>query len=97
LLQVLSDHDRPNIEKRVDSIIKDNQRFQRVVVSRDEALGMFQENKFKVSWGGTPVDCRSRLQLLQVCNQEQQHANMECTWLSVKSTGPARDRMPYVL
>jgi hypothetical protein len=55
LLQVLSDHDRPNIEKRVDNIIKDNQRFQRVVVSRDEALGMFQENKFKVSWEGTPV------------------------------------------
>lgn len=48
-MQVLSDHDRPAIEKRVESIIKDNQRFQRVVVSRDEALGMFQENKFKVS------------------------------------------------
>lgn len=44
----LSDHDRPAIEKRVESIIKDNQRFQRVVVSRDEALGMFQENKFKI-------------------------------------------------
>lgn len=59
LLQVLSDHDRPNIEKRVDSIIKDNQRFQRVVVSRDEALGMFQENKFKVSRGppGLVVGC----------------------------------------
>lgn len=46
--KVLSDHDRPKIEKRVDSIIKDNQRFERVVVSRDEALGMFQENKFKI-------------------------------------------------
>jgi hypothetical protein len=50
--QSLSDHDRPAIEKRVESIIKDNQRFQRVVVSRDEALGMFQENKFKVRTGG---------------------------------------------
>lgn len=47
-LQTLGDADRPNIEKRIESIIKDNQLFQRVVVSRDEALGMFQENKFKV-------------------------------------------------
>lgn len=29
-------------------VVKDNQTFQRVVVSRDEALAMFQENKFKV-------------------------------------------------
>lgn len=50
-LQTLGDADRPNIEKRIESIIKDNQRFQRVVVSRDEALGMFQENKFKVGVG----------------------------------------------
>lgn len=47
-VQVLTDGDRSCIEKRIDGIIKDNQRFQRVVVSRDEALGMFQENKFKV-------------------------------------------------
>lgn len=45
---MLSDHDRPKIEKRIDNVIKENQRFERVVVSRDEALGMFQENKFKV-------------------------------------------------
>jgi threonyl-tRNA synthetase len=48
VLQVLSDHDRPALEKRIETITKDNQRFQRVVVSREEALGMFQENKFKV-------------------------------------------------
>jgi hypothetical protein len=55
-LQTLGDADRPNIEKRIESIIKDNQRFQRVVVSRDEALGMFQENKFKVRvWGGASL------------------------------------------
>lgn len=29
-------------------VMKENQSFQRAVVSRDEALGMFQENKFKV-------------------------------------------------
>ena len=29
-------------------IVKQKQRFQRAVVSREEALAMFQENKFKV-------------------------------------------------
>ena len=29
-------------------MVKSNQRFERVAVSRDEALSMFQENKFKV-------------------------------------------------
>ena len=29
-------------------IMKEKQRFERVVVSREEALAMFQENKFKV-------------------------------------------------
>lgn len=29
-------------------IVKEKQRFTRVVVSREEALAMFQENKFKV-------------------------------------------------
>ena len=29
-------------------VVKESQSFQRVVVSRDEALAMFQENKFKV-------------------------------------------------
>lgn len=28
-------------------MVKSNQRFERVAVSRDEALSMFQENKFK--------------------------------------------------
>jgi len=32
----------------MSSAVKEKQRFERVVVSRDEALGMFQENKFKV-------------------------------------------------
>jgi threonyl-tRNA synthetase len=30
-------------------LVKDRAPFQRVVVSRDEALAMFEENKFKVS------------------------------------------------
>lgn len=47
-MQVLTDADKPTIEKRIDAIVKEGQRFQRVVVSRDEALAMFQENKFKV-------------------------------------------------
>ena len=29
-------------------VVKESQSFQRVVVTRDEALAMFQENKFKV-------------------------------------------------
>jgi threonyl-tRNA synthetase len=36
-------------------VVKEKQPFERVVVSRDEALGMFQENKFKVEIiGGLP-------------------------------------------
>jgi threonyl-tRNA synthetase len=45
---VLGDPERPVIEKRIESIVKEGQRFERVVVTRDEALAMFQENKFKV-------------------------------------------------
>lgn len=30
--------------------VKESQKFQRVVVTREEALSMFEENKFKV-WG----------------------------------------------
>ena len=38
-------------------IIKEKQQFQRVVVSRDEALQMFQENRFKVEiLSGLPQD-----------------------------------------
>jgi threonyl-tRNA synthetase len=46
--QVLGDPERLVIEKRIESIVKEGQRFERVVVTRDEALAMFQENKFKV-------------------------------------------------
>jgi hypothetical protein len=48
--QVLGDPERPVIEKRIELIVKEGQRFERVVVTRDEALAMFQENKFKVGW-----------------------------------------------
>lgn len=42
-------------------MVKANQRFERVAVSRDEALSMFQENKFKV-----PRCCRSLAPLLTI-------------------------------
>ena len=40
--------ERAVIEKRVEGAIKENQRFERIVVNREEALSMFTENKFKV-------------------------------------------------
>lgn len=46
--KVLTDGDKARVEKRLEAISKENQRFERIVVSRDEALTMFQENKFKV-------------------------------------------------
>mmetsp|Transcript_16660 Transcript_16660/g.40841 ORF Transcript_16660/g.40841 Transcript_16660/m.40841 type:complete len:725 (+) Transcript_16660:212-2386(+) len=46
--RTLSDHERDSIQKRMEGICKDKQPFQRIVVSRDEALEMFAENKFKV-------------------------------------------------
>ena len=46
--RTLSDHERDGIEKRMQAIIKEKQPFQRIEVSRDEALEMFLENKFKV-------------------------------------------------
>lgn len=60
--QALSDTDRTRIEKRVEAAAKEGQRFERIVVSRDEALAMFTENKFKVRvWSGcaghTPTRC----------------------------------------
>lgn len=45
--QTLSDGDRQSIERRVLKAVSEDQRFQRVVVSREEALSMFEENKFK--------------------------------------------------
>ncbi|GFH32199.1 threonyl-tRNA synthetase, partial [Haematococcus lacustris] len=46
-VRALTEGDRPRIEKRMEAAAKEGQRFERVVVSRDEALAMFQENKFK--------------------------------------------------
>eukprot|EP00882_Tetradesmus_deserticola_P007840 GHRQ01008252.1.p1 GENE.GHRQ01008252.1~~GHRQ01008252.1.p1 ORF type:complete len:406 (+),score=191.43 GHRQ01008252.1:88-1305(+) len=55
--KVLGDAERPVIEKRIESIVKEGQRFERVVVSRAEALAMFQENKFKIEIiNGLPED-----------------------------------------
>jgi len=44
----LGDADKPALKKRMETAIKEKQNFQRIEVSRDEALGMFLENKFKV-------------------------------------------------
>ena len=48
--QSLGEADKPKIEQRIDASIKENQKFERIEVTREEALDMFQENKFKV-WG----------------------------------------------
>ena len=46
-----------NTHSDVPQITKEKQAFQRVVVSREEALSMFQENKFKVEIiSGLPED-----------------------------------------
>jgi threonyl-tRNA synthetase len=47
--KTLTEGDKERIESRVEASIKENQKFERIVVSREEALAMFQENKFKVS------------------------------------------------
>eukprot|EP00803_Ostreobium_quekettii_P004623 evm.model.scf_474.4 EVM.evm.TU.scf_474.4 scf_474:55752-66411(-) len=46
--RTLGDADIPKVEKRMIEATKEGQPFQRVVVSRDEALTMFEENKFKI-------------------------------------------------
>mmetsp|Transcript_3792 Transcript_3792/g.4274 ORF Transcript_3792/g.4274 Transcript_3792/m.4274 type:complete len:725 (-) Transcript_3792:256-2430(-) len=44
----LTDEDKPKLQKRMEAACKEKQKFERVVVSRDEALECFLENKFKV-------------------------------------------------
>lgn len=44
----LSDSDLKAIEDKVDTVRKDNQPFQRLVLSREEALELFAHNPFKV-------------------------------------------------
>ena len=57
-LQTLGDAEKAQLRKRMEDSVKQNYKFERIVVSRDEALGMFQENKFKVrgtqAGGGAP-------------------------------------------
>jgi len=53
----LSDADFPLLDKAVQKITGEKQKFERAVVSREEALGMFRENKFKVELiEGLPAD-----------------------------------------
>eukprot|EP00798_Chlamydomonas_sp_ICE-L_P008895 gene8895-3778_t len=46
--RTLADADRTKVEKRIEVSIKENQKFERIEVSREEALSMFTENKFKI-------------------------------------------------
>ncbi|PSC73319.1 threonine-tRNA mitochondrial [Micractinium conductrix] len=46
--RTLKDEEKANIAKRMQQAVKEKQNFERIEVSREEALSMFQENKFKV-------------------------------------------------
>ena len=46
--KTLADEDKEKLSKRIDKIVKEKQAFQRAIVTREEALHMFQENPFKV-------------------------------------------------
>jgi len=46
--QAMTAADHTILQKRMETAVKEKQEFQRVEVSRAEALDMFQENKFKV-------------------------------------------------
>tara|TARA_B110000503_G_scaffold43645_2_gene71413 strand:- start:3015 stop:3830 length:816 start_codon:yes stop_codon:yes gene_type:complete len=46
--RTLSDHERDAIQSRMEKIFKEKQPFLRIEVTREEALEMFTENKFKV-------------------------------------------------
>ncbi len=63
--QVLADADRAVLEKKIEALIKENSRFERITVSREEALAMFTENKFKVSCMSMCMSCL--LQLILSC------------------------------
>ncbi|CAK0779434.1 hypothetical protein CVIRNUC_004773 [Coccomyxa viridis] len=45
--RTLTEADKAALEKQVQQIVKEKQDFERVVVTREEALSMFEENKFK--------------------------------------------------
>ena len=44
----LSDHEKDQLLKRMQNAVKERQPFERIVITKDEALSMFSENKFKV-------------------------------------------------
>lgn len=55
--RTLTEPEKARLEKRIEAVAKEAQRFERVVVTRDEALSMFQENKFKIEIiNGLPAD-----------------------------------------
>ena len=55
--RALTPDDSAVIKSRMEKIISEKQEFQRIVVSRAEALEMFEENKFKIELiSGLPED-----------------------------------------
>eukprot|EP00198_Chlamydomonas_reinhardtii_P006862 XP_001696198.1 threonine-tRNA ligase [Chlamydomonas reinhardtii] len=55
--RTLTEADKARLEKRIEGSVKESQKFQRVVVTREEALSMFEENKFKIEIiQGLPAD-----------------------------------------
>jgi hypothetical protein len=70
--RTLTDADKGVLEKRVEKIIKEGQKFERVEVSRAEALSMFEENKFKVRLGPQPPRTHTRVPALGMTAPAQQ-------------------------
>ena len=63
-------------------LVSQNKRFERVEVTRDEALSMFLENKFKVHPAALPLGNINHF-ALAACNCRKQrgtvHPNLQCS------------------
>lgn len=51
----LTHEDWPNITSKMEAAVKEAQQFHRVEISKEEALEMFQENRFKVSFSAVSL------------------------------------------
>ena len=80
----------------MDKIIKEKQQFQRIVVSRDEALAMFQENKFKVELITALPEVKAMLQvdisltrvLKALVFQLHESASLSSRWFQTSTCAP---------
>jgi len=52
---VVSEEDFPDLDKRFQQIVKNKEKFERLVVTKEEALELFQFNPFKVSLISTKI------------------------------------------